>query len=123
MQVVTVHKSKGPEYPLHVPALCCGLPSAGGERRPIALHNWRTVAANCCSADERQLALADRERPGEDLRKFYVALTRARYATWLGLAPLKGSGGERAGYLLGGGEEIGSAELAARFATLADARA
>ena len=90
---------------------------------PIALQLEDGRRELLLSADERQLALADRERLGEDLRKFYVALTRARYATWLGLAPLKGLAASAPGYLFGGGEEIGAAELAARFATLADARA
>ncbi|MEQ8514542.1 MAG: PD-(D/E)XK nuclease family protein, partial [Chromatocurvus sp.] len=59
------------------------------------------------------VALADDERLSEDVRLLYVALTRARYATFLGLAPLAPGRARSArlhksapGYLLAGGEEI-----------------
>jgi exodeoxyribonuclease V beta subunit len=52
------------------------------------------------------LERADRERLGEDLRKLYVALTRARHATWVGLAPLANLECGAFGYLLGGGEPL-----------------
>jgi exodeoxyribonuclease V beta subunit len=56
---------------------------------------------------ETSRVLADTERLQEDLRLLYVAMTRARYACWLGLAPVK-SGNTKAcqleksaiGYLL-----------------------
>jgi exodeoxyribonuclease V beta subunit len=54
-------------------------------------------------ADAGIVDRADRERLGEDLRKLYVALTRARYATWIGVAPLKDLERSAFGYLLGGG--------------------
>jgi exodeoxyribonuclease V beta subunit len=41
------------------------------------------------SGDEAELAQVERERLGEDLRKLYVALTRARFATWVGVADQK----------------------------------
>ncbi|MCP5232555.1 MAG: exodeoxyribonuclease V subunit beta [Zoogloeaceae bacterium] len=123
VQVVTVHKSKGLEYPLVFLPFAAAFRPLEASDCPIALQLEDGRRELLLSADERQLALADRERLGEDLRKFYVALTRARYATWLGLAPLKGLAASAPGYLLGGGEEIGAAELAARLATLADARA
>jgi exodeoxyribonuclease V beta subunit len=55
------------------------------------------------SANDEVLARADEERLGEDLRKLYVALTRARFATWIGVAPLKDFERTAVGYLLQGG--------------------
>jgi exodeoxyribonuclease V beta subunit len=49
-------------------------------------------------------ARADRERLGEDLRKLYVALTRARYATWVGVAPVANLESSAVGYLIGQGQ-------------------
>jgi len=60
------------------------------------------------SADERARAAqqADAERLGEDLRKLYVALTRARHATWVGVAPLDDLHRSALGYLVGAGQPI-----------------
>ena len=44
---------------------------------------------------------------GEDLRKLYVALTRARHATWVGLGALENLHRSAAGHLLGLGDESG----------------
>ncbi|MFM8769955.1 MAG: hypothetical protein ACKOD9_20105, partial [Rubrivivax sp.] len=54
------------------------------------------------SADADALAQLDAERLREDLRKLYVALTRARFATWVGAAPVKGLEASALGHLLGG---------------------
>ena len=62
-------------------------------------------------ADAAAVARADRERLGEDLRKLYVALTRARFATWIGVAPLKDLERSALGYLLGGGQAIAPGAL------------
>jgi exodeoxyribonuclease V beta subunit len=61
---------------------------------------------------------ADRERLGEDLRKLYVALTRARYATWVGVAPLLGGEASAVGYLLAGGQPLAPGALAQQLADL-----
>ncbi|WP_323012635.1 exodeoxyribonuclease V subunit beta [Castellaniella sp.] len=85
VRVVTVHKSKGLEYPLvFLPFVSCGLwekPGAG----PHALHvdGQRQWLLQLNAAQHAQLQA---ERLGEETRKFYVALTRARHAVWLALA-------------------------------------
>ena len=84
---MTIHKSKGLEYPLvFLPFICHSRPVKGGE--PVRFHDGerRTLLLEP-SEDQRQQA--DGERLGEDLRLLYVALTRARHACWLGLADLK----------------------------------
>jgi exodeoxyribonuclease V beta subunit len=89
VKVVTVHKSKGLEYPLVF------LPFATEHRQQkagqnfIACHNEQGQLQISLEPDEHTLELADRERLGEDIRKLYVALTRARHATWVGAAGIK----------------------------------
>jgi exodeoxyribonuclease V beta subunit len=84
VRVVTIHKSKGLEYPFVY------LPYAG-HFKP--------------DAD------ADAARLQEDLRLLYVALTRARHGLWVGVAPVTVGSGKSGqlhrsaiGYLLGASE-------------------
>ncbi|MDN3519974.1 exodeoxyribonuclease V subunit beta [Halomonas ramblicola] len=106
VQVITIHKSKGLEYPLVF------LPFIGNHRptkaddSPLRWHDAEGRLRLSLTADEETLAIADRERLGEDLRKLYVALTRARHATWLGIAPLKGLEAGALGQLLSNGEPM-----------------
>ena len=91
VRVVTIHKSKGLEYPLvFLPFIAAARPLDAG-RLPYRYHNDEGVLQLCYQQDEAIFAKAERERLGEDLRKLYVALTRARHYCWLGLAPLKES--------------------------------
>lgn len=87
VRVITIHKSKGLEYPLvFLPFICSGRsidPSKAyqyhdGQQRQLAL-----------LGDDQHYAIAEQQRLAEDLRLLYVALTRARFACWLGLADLK----------------------------------
>ncbi len=98
VRVVTVHKSKGLEYPLvFLPFVCKARPVEAG-RGPYLLPgpSGRTWIME---ADAAQLQQLDGERLGEDVRKLYVALTRARHAVWMALGPLKTGSG--IGHLLG----------------------
>ncbi|WP_251308474.1 UvrD-helicase domain-containing protein, partial [Halomonas sp. NCCP-2165] len=118
VQVITIHKSKGLEYPLVF------LPFIGNHRAtkaddsPLRWHDAEGRLRLSLSADEATLAIADRERLGEDLRKLYVALTRARHATWLGVAPLKGLEASALGQLLSNGEALTPENLGAALAAL-----
>ncbi|OJA05149.1 exodeoxyribonuclease V subunit beta [Halomonas sp. QHL1] len=106
VKVVTIHKSKGLEYPLvFLPFIANHRPVSDTDL-PLRWHDSEGTLQLSLSADEATLATADRERLGEDLRKLYVALTRARHATWLGLAPLKGSENSAIGHLINGGKAI-----------------
>lgn len=132
VKVVTVHKSKGLEYPV----VC--LPFAGSfrpmERRGTAYLSLPVQGADgparalVLDYDNAQLAAADRERLREDLRLFYVALTRPRHALWMGLAPLKRGQSKAcvneqgaAGYLLAGPEKCSVQEWRAQVDGLAAA--
>ncbi|MCA8863297.1 MULTISPECIES: exodeoxyribonuclease V subunit beta [unclassified Halomonas] len=106
VKVVTIHKSKGLEYPLvFLPFIANHRPVSDTDL-PLRWHDSDGTLQLSLSADEATLTTADRERLGEDLRKLYVALTRARHATWLGLAPLKGSENSAIGHLINGGKAI-----------------
>lgn len=106
VKVVTIHKSKGLEYPLvFLPFIANHRPVSYSDL-PLRWHDSEGRLQLSLSADEETLTTADRERLGEDLRKLYVALTRARHATWLGLAALKGSENSAIGHLINGGKAI-----------------
>jgi exodeoxyribonuclease V beta subunit len=87
IQIITIHKSKGLEYPLVF------LPFIASFREPkgdyYRFHDQdQTLCIDLDKADDSKAA-ANAERLQEDLRLLYVALTRAQYACWLGLAPIK----------------------------------
>ena len=109
VRVVTVHKSKGLEYPLvFLPFFCAVRPVEARD----ALLRWHDADGQLRlvpgrSADDEIVAAADAGRVGEDLRKLYVALTRARHATWVGLGALENLHRSAAGHLLGLGDESG----------------
>lgn len=113
VKVVTIHKSKGLEYPLvFLPFICTSKP-VDGQRLPLGWHDSEGQAHLTLTPDAEQIAMADDERLAEDLRLLYVALTRAQHACWLGVADLKRGTGKTSllhrsalGYLLGGGAPL-----------------
>ena len=125
VRVVTIHKSKGLEYPLVFLPFICAFRTVD-DKKPLQIHDGERRRL-VLKADDDSLARAERERLGEDLRLLYVALTRARHACWLGVADLKIGNGKKSrlhesalGYLLGGGEPLAaSAELASWLAPFA----
>ncbi|WOQ13669.1 exodeoxyribonuclease V subunit beta [Aeromonas media] len=129
VQIVTIHKSKGLEYPLVFLPFICSHRTA-----ETPLYHEADEAGNRTILDltgaEGSLAEADRERLAEDLRLLYVALTRGVYATWLGLAPVRAGAGKSEktdlhhtaiGYLLQKGEEGDAQTLATALTELSQA--
>lgn len=120
VQIVTIHKSKGLEYPL------VWLPFIARFRKQdqAFYHDRETFAAVLdLGQDEASLELAEAERLAEDLRLLYVALTRAVWHCSLGVEPLSSrkSGNSdfhlsALGRLLQAGEAMDAAGLAARLA-------
>jgi exodeoxyribonuclease V beta subunit len=123
VKVVTVHKSKGLEYPLVY------LPFAVTARRTdrrnrsffeyVDAHGKRHIDL---ALSDDALRAADQARLEEDLRLLYVALTRARHFLWLGVAAVAaGRKGENRlhesalGYLLTGGSPIAASALRAHW--------
>ncbi|GHA93903.1 exodeoxyribonuclease V subunit beta [Modicisalibacter luteus] len=118
VQVITIHKSKGLEYPLVFLPFICGHRPTKKDDSPLRWHDDDGKLQISLEADDTILERADRERLGEDLRKLYVALTRARHATWLGMAPLKGMEGCAIGQLLANGEAVAPSNFGNMLATL-----
>lgn len=121
VQICTIHKSKGLEYPLVCLPFVCGY----RKQKQAVYHDRHNFEAhlNISHDDEalkEALELADEERLAEDLRLLYVALTRSVYHCSVGVAPLiKGNRGKAGdtdlhlsalGYLLQKGQK-GDAEL------------
>ncbi|WP_153111585.1 exodeoxyribonuclease V subunit beta [Propionivibrio limicola] len=101
VKVVTIHKSKGLEYPLVFLPFICATRLTKDSDVPLKWHDEAGKLQISLKATPDILASAERDRLGEDLRKLYVALTRARYLTWLGLAPVNGCEPGAIGHLFG----------------------
>lgn len=133
IKVVTIHKSKGLEYPVVLVPFAATWQD-GGNRKQTAV--WHTATGPAVEVAPKQqpgaeLAWArdDEERLREDLRLLYVAVTRARHACFLGVAPIKQHHGSKSpdnhraalGYLLQGGERFAAeAALHASLLQLAE---
>jgi exodeoxyribonuclease V beta subunit len=86
VKVVTIHKSKGLEYPIVFLPFICDTRLTKNSDVPLKWHDDGGELQVSLVSDAEILESAERDRLGEDLRKVYVALTRARYMTWLGIA-------------------------------------
>ncbi|QKU85128.1 exodeoxyribonuclease V subunit beta [Vibrio cholerae] len=117
VQIVTIHKSKGLEYPLvFLPFVMSYRESSEGKYYDTeSATTWVDLTGN-----EDALAKADQERLAEDLRLLYVALTRAVYGCFIGIAPLRNGNSSQEptsahrsamGFLLQDGQEGGIADL------------
>ncbi|KAF2392624.1 exodeoxyribonuclease V subunit beta [Pseudomonas frederiksbergensis] len=113
VKVVTIHKSKGLEYPLVFLPFICSAKPVDGSRLPLHYHDATGKAQVTLKPTPELIALADDERLAEDLRLLYVALTRAQHACWLGVTDLKRGNNNSSvlhlsalGYLLGGGAAL-----------------
>lgn len=94
VQIVTIHKSKGLEYPL------VWLPFITNFRvqDQAFYHDRSSFEAVLDLSDAREsVELAEAERLAEDLRLLYVALTRSVWHCSLGVAPLVRRRGDKKG--------------------------
>ena len=118
VQVVTVHKSKGLEYPLVY--LPFATTARKVDRRNRSFFEYTAADGRRVidmSLSDEALAAAEAARLEEDLRLLYVALTRPRHFLWLGVAARGASvlHDSALGYLLTGGEPLPGADLLARW--------
>nr|WP_319491510.1 exodeoxyribonuclease V subunit beta [uncultured Desulfobacter sp.] len=122
VRVVTIHKSKGLEYPLVFLPFICSFRKVTARNSPmVKRHNGDGSVSMVVNPSDEDLSTADQERLAEDLRILYVALTRACHACWLGMGVMgtvTKKDGEKTdlhqsgiGYLLKGGEMIPTANL------------
>ncbi|MDG3087355.1 exodeoxyribonuclease V subunit beta [Vibrio hannami] len=87
VQIVTIHKSKGLEYDFVFLPFVSAYREAGSAKY-YDEQEQKTVLD--IRQEKSALQQADKERLAEDLRLLYVALTRAVYGCFVGIAPLKG---------------------------------
>ncbi|WP_036140460.1 exodeoxyribonuclease V subunit beta [Luteibacter sp. 9135] len=137
VKVVTIHKSKGLEYPLvFLPfaAAVAGMrPGQGyryhdGNGAQLELVAASHQGAGDAVRDAKEAA--ERAVLQEDLRLLYVALTRARHACWIGVAPVSHASAKKPqlhkaalGHLLTGGAEIDNGAIEGLLRRLADGHA
>lgn len=88
IKVVTIHKSKGLQYPLvFLPFIASFRAVSKDDKYYIyQRHDQRVMELN--SSNDDALQARDNERLNEDIRLLYVALTRAEYVCYLGIAPI-----------------------------------
>ena len=126
VQVVTIHKAKGLQYPLVFLPFICGYRPEDGKRPPLVWHDANGRRQVRWHPDDADVAEADRGRLAEDLRLLYVAVTRAQHQCWMGIGPVRRGGGKgnqlhrsAFGYLLAGGAEIPDGQLRPALLALA----
>ena len=126
VKVVTVHKSKGLEYPLVY--LPFAVTARKTDRRRRSFFDYVDAGGKPqidLALTDDALAAVDRARIEEDLRLLYVALTRAAHFLWLGVAAIATDkkGGNRLhdsalGYLLTGGAPVAAVEMRSHWERL-----
>lgn len=88
VRVITIHKSKGLEYPLVYLPFIADHREVDSKSKTLMLSDEVHGASLIMQVNDEQRARADRIRLQEDLRLLYVALTRARYLCRLGVGPI-----------------------------------
>ena len=121
IRVITIHKSKGLQYPLVFLPFVCSFRQA--TRKNVVIATFRDEKGQIIGVKSPQaedIEAADKERLAEDLRLLYVAVTRAQYACWMGIGVIGKimAKGEKStlhqsafGYLLSAGEMIPTRDL------------
>jgi exodeoxyribonuclease V beta subunit len=84
IKIVTVHKSKGLQYPLVFLPYASAASNVPKHQNFFTYHKEGELKVSFDPSEAKQ-ALQE-ELAQEDIRKLYVALTRAKYMTWVGCA-------------------------------------
>ena len=106
VQVVTVHKSKGLQYPIvMLPFLDYARPVKCSDL-PIEYHGADGALHLTFMPTEEDVETADFERLAEDVRKVYVAMTRAICAQWVAVEDPVGSKGNPEPPLVSAGHRL-----------------
>ncbi|MBF0468243.1 MAG: UvrD-helicase domain-containing protein [Desulfamplus sp.] len=85
VRVVTIHKSKGLEYPLVFLPFICTFREITGLNKVTRYHDDQGELHVVANPEKADLEAADRERLAEDTRMLYVAVTRSIHACWIGV--------------------------------------
>lgn len=116
VKVITVHKSKGLEYPLVFLPFGTAFRAESPKQAYVRYHDDTRKLVTVFDPTPEDLEKADQERLGEDIRKLYVALTRARFATWVGAAAVDNWHQSGLGYAIAGTPEQPISEALAPLA-------
>jgi exodeoxyribonuclease V beta subunit len=107
VKIVTVHKSKGLEYPVvFLPFAWDARPLDAGE--PVLYHDAERRSVLDLAAGDASYAAGERERLAEELRLLYVALTRAKYRCYLPWGRFRGAERGALAWLLHGNGQCGT---------------
>ena len=126
VKVITIHASKGLEYPVVCLPFTHSHRVMEAHKTPVLqLDDGEGERRWTLDFDKDDTRVADRDRLREDLRLWYVALTRARHALWVGWSAVKRGNGKTcvnhhsaAGHLLGGGHELEAADWLSKLQQL-----
>ncbi|MGM0481159.1 MAG: exodeoxyribonuclease V subunit beta [Pseudomonadota bacterium] len=111
IKIITIHKSKGLQYPLvFMPFVAYTQAENYRIKSPAAYHDENGELQVLWSKDDDNKQRLSDEILAEDVRKMYVAITRAQYATFIALEAMKEHRNNPLFYLLSGGESL-SGEL------------
>ncbi|WP_417659065.1 exodeoxyribonuclease V subunit beta [Pseudidiomarina sp.] len=112
VQVITIHKSKGLQYPLvFLPFIACTKTLDKRVKYPAVYHDADgSINVALDKGDDAIAAKLDQERLEEDIRKLYVAVTRAQFATFIGMAPFRTFADTALNYLLSAGSQLDLAQ-------------
>ncbi|PSV42692.1 exodeoxyribonuclease V subunit beta [Photobacterium sp. GB-36] len=131
VQIVTIHKSKGLEYDLVFMPFVCSYREVDSKGEVKYHDEDDNVTILDITKHADSISKADKERLAEDLRLIYVALTRAVYGCFVGMAPVRNGRSSKEptglhksamGYLIQNGEECGVAALELALAKLSEAQ-
>lgn len=104
VRIVTIHKSKGLQYPVVFCPFLWSLPRADRDKIPVVCHEREDGGARVLDTGGPDLDAHTERRKAEafqeSLRLAYVALTRARVACYAGWGPIRDSGDSPLAWLL-----------------------
>lgn len=128
VKLITIHASKGLEYPVVCLPFAHSHRVVTADKAAVLQLESEEVEGNrhwTLDFDKEDSKLADHDRLREDLRLWYVALTRARHALWVGWSAVKRGNGKTcvnhscaAGHLLGSGQELEAADWLSKLQAL-----
>lgn len=108
VQVVTIHKSKGLEYPVVFLPFICLTRLPKNNDIPLVYHTDKQQKNVALTANDDIMNEVNKAHQAEEIRKLYVALTRASCCQYLGLGEVKNLAQSGLGNLLMLANETGA---------------